>query len=175
MSDIWDTLTPTQQGVILTVFEVAGIPISGKSVDWNLPKAKLSEKAFSVAADRVLSAVAADCADIIATIDNYSIGGNAVKTKQLLADFRQKVTLLRLETTWNYKGNIPATYWMELNELFALLPRLTEDLTTCRIYDFAKDGTILCGLIDWILFNISNAFELINKYRDKIIMEHGEH
>lgn len=175
MSDIWDTLTPTQQGVIKTVFEVAGIPISGNSVDWNLPKAKLSEKAFSVATDRVLSSVAADCADIIATIDNYSIGGNADKTKQLLSDFRQKVTMLRIETTWNYNGNIPATYWMELNALFSLLPQLSNDLGACRIYDFAKDGTLLCGLIDWTLFNVSKAFELIKKYKDKIIIGYGEH
>lgn len=172
---IWDSLTITQQGVLRSVFDGFGFPIfKDFRVDFYNADGKLTEKAFSVLTDRLLASVAADIADIIATIDNYSIGGCADKTKALLADFRQKLTLLRLETTWQYHNEIPQTYWMELNQLFIMYQSLQTDLEQYRIYDFAKGSVMLCGLIDWILYNAGRAFEMINKYKDKTIKGYGE-
>lgn len=172
---IWESLTLTQQGVLRTVFEGFGFPIYNDfRVDFYNSKGRLSEKAFAYLADRLLASVAADFADIIATIDNYSIGGCADKTKALLADFRQKLTLLRLETTWQYQKTIPQTYWMELDQLFAMFQTLQAELEQYRIYDFAKGSVMLCGLIDWILYNAGRAFEMIKKYKDKTIIGYGE-
>lgn len=175
LQGIWDSLTITQQGVLRSVFDGFGFPIFNDfRVDFYNAKGKLTEKAFSVLTDRLLASVAADIADIIATIDNFSIGGCADKTKALLADFRQKLTLLRLETTWQYNKTIPNTYWMELSQLFVSFHGLQSDLEQYRIYDFAKGSVMLCGLIDWILYNAGRAFEMIKKYKDNTIIGYGD-
>lgn len=168
LAKIWESLDVTRQGIFQTICDELGLPIFKEfSVDFYNSKSWLSEKAYAVLTDRLLADVAADVADIIATIDNYSIGGASEKTKQLLADFRKNVTMVRLETTWNYRESIPKTYWIELNALFAMLPMLQNDLQACRLNANMKGNVQLSGIIDWILYNVNRDFELIKKYRDK--------